>query len=107
MFCAYVSDVWMFLVQPKNKKITDMCFNTFRRLIWTDANFATQKSILDNIDKELGSEELRLFGSLFASMLSERFELILLSAKRKRKKKNKKLKLKCQAVRDASPFQSI
>lgn len=62
-------------IQKAGTQSTDLVWNTYRRMIWTDRDLARESTTLSEIDRQLCDEESRAFGVLFAAMASTKFTL--------------------------------
>ncbi|HUN24810.1 MAG TPA: glycosyltransferase family 25 protein [Steroidobacteraceae bacterium] len=62
-------------IQKVGAAATDLIWNTFRRLMWTDRSLAQEQAALERIGRELCDEDSRSIGTIFAGMTSRRFQL--------------------------------
>ena len=62
-------------IQDAGTQSTDLIWNTYRKMIWTDRDLAGLSHTLNDIDLKLCDDESRAFGILFAAMSSTRFAL--------------------------------
>jgi GR25 family glycosyltransferase involved in LPS biosynthesis len=60
-------------VQEPGAPGPDRIWNLFRKMIWVDRDIAAHRGALDEIDRLMGDEETRSFGTLFAAMASKDF----------------------------------
>lgn len=58
-------------IQPEGELSPELVWNTFRKMIWRDRQLDDVKPLLQEIDEKFCDEEVRLFGTLFAAMVSK------------------------------------
>jgi GR25 family glycosyltransferase involved in LPS biosynthesis len=62
-------------IQQNDMQATDLILSTFRKMIWMDRDLENQKPLLDDIHQKLCDEESKLFGTIFAAIISKNFKL--------------------------------